>query len=72
MRAFRVVTVYVLLLVSKLIVRLFNKCVHFNKYNAGRGAPGLLGRFFLWKNDNGDDIIKKTQLVPKGKITVIV
>ena len=25
----------------------------------GRNAPGLLGRFFLWKNDEGDDIIKR-------------
>ena len=25
----------------------------------GRDAPGLLGRFFLWKNDKGDDIIIK-------------
>lgn len=27
-----------------------------------RDAPGLLGRFFLWKNDKGDDIILNVRI----------
>lgn len=34
----------------------------------GRDAPGYTGAFFLWKNDEGDDIIKELELLNKDEV----